>query len=447
MRKIDTDILVLGAGLSGLVAADTLCRKNLRVTVLEKEPEVGGLARTFDFCGFRFDIGGHKICFNGQRNQDYLKGILNGEELLSMKQKSRILFDGKYIVYPVNFLSILDVKKKDLARIIFEALRRDRSLKADNFENWIKLNYGPTLYRIFFKDYTEKVWGRSCSDLASVWAGKRVGSNSIFKFLKEVFIPDSTVKERTRNFFFPREGIGAFSKALEARLNGSRQIYKNVSLGRFSAEEGKLSALSFAAGNEKLEVSFKQVFSSIPIRELLETAERSFPLELNGIKEMIKYRSLILVSLIVAEGSATDWHWCYIPSKEFSFSRLYEPKFWSYDMAPFKDKTLLCAEVFCDYGDPRWQMSDYTIAGIVEKDLVAAGILRGDTAVLGTCVKRVRYAYPLLYYGYEGALDKAKGLLSGLKNIRLIGRSGSHAYYDMEECISDTVGAVESVYG
>jgi len=445
MEKIETDILIIGGGWSGLAAADFLSQEKRNIVILEKESEIGGLARTFDLGGFKFDYGGHGVFFKKDENLNYIKSIINNNSLLVLKRNIKILFNNGYIDYPPNLSSIFRIDKKYIFEIFFDMLRLDRNCEQRNFEEWAKANYGECLYRTYFKDYTEKVWGKQCSELSSDWADKRIGSNNLFKLVKAMLSGNGYCKDNRPLFYYRKNGIFSLLNLLRQRIkNKNCQVYKNVQLKQISANNEKLVSLSFILDGRQYEISFKHIISSIPIVELMKIFPYDMASSFHEALQEIKYRNLIIVSCIINRELLTNWYWCYFPSKEVLFSRIHEPKFWSKDMAP-DDNTLLCMEILCNYDDLYWNMEDEEIIKQVRSALKYTGLLNAKDAILDACVKRIKYAYPLHYNGFEKPLNQVKSFLSFFKNLYLTGRSGTHSYLDMEECLDDIRKKIKSL--
>lgn len=442
MEKIQADILILGAGWSGLVAADILSRSNKKIVILEKGPDIGGLARTIDFKGFKFDLGGHRLYFKEKENIDYLKGILGEDGLVRLKRNSKIFFDNKYIDYPASLSSIFHIDKKYIINILFDMFRPRARTKQDNFQEWVMANYGECLYQIYFKDYTEKVWGERCVDLSSDWADKRIGNNNLFSLFRNIFISGYKVKDAAPSFVYPKKGLGYLVDSLEKRISNCR-IYKNVRLGEISCEDGRLDSVSFVSGNEVFDLSFKEIISTIPIKELIAI----LPGVAEDIKQKaskeVKYRSLILAGLVIRQRLVTDWHWCYFPSRDIIFSRIHEPKFWVKGMAP-EEGTLICMEIFCNYGDSTWNTGESEIIKKITDGLFRTGLLKDKNIIADARIEKIEYAYPLHFNGFEKPLAEVKDFLRSFKNLNLLGRSGTHSYFDMEECFGNVRDAINN---
>ncbi|MBU1998328.1 MAG: FAD-dependent oxidoreductase [Candidatus Omnitrophica bacterium] len=430
-----------------MTVADSLSRSKIDTIILEKESEVGGLARTIDFKGFKFDIGGHALFIKNTKNDVYLKEIIEHNKLLTLKRRAKILFNNKYLDYPPNISSVIGMDKKYSFRIFFDMFKLRKDGHQDNFEKWIKANYGDCLYRIYFKDYTEKVWGVSCDNLSADWAGKRIGENSLFNSFCSLFKCNVYCKENRRSFYYFKDGIGLVSRVLKERVEKNKcKIYRNVSIGRFSTDNGKICSLRFTCEGSDYEIFFKKVISTIPIVELVNLFPPGNKETLKNVTEKIKYRSLILVNLILSQPIATEWYWSYFPSNEVIFSRIHEPKYWSRDMVIDQDKTMLSAEVFCDYDDSYWTMKDSEIISQTKRGLLSIGLV--DERNFGDAiVYRVKYAYPLYYVGFKEPLNDAKSLFNKFNNLYLTGRNGTHSYFDMEDCIENSRTMISSLCG
>lgn len=446
MKIIESDTLILGGGWSGLIAADLLVEKKKNIVILEKEAETGGLARTFSLDGFKFDVGGHGLFIKKNENLSYLKEITKDNELINLKRKVKVLFNNRYIDYPPNITSLFKINKKYIFNILLDMFKYKKIASHNNFEQWVKANYGECLYNIYFKDYSEKVWGKPCNELPITWADKRIGNNNLFKLFKDTFIKIGEHKDSGGFFSYPKHGIGFLSCSLEEKIrkNGCR-IYKNALLKQVSVKDDKIASLIFASEGCSFEVLFKTIISSIPIIELIRLFPESLISKVRQHLEAIKYRNLIIASFIVNKKIATNWHWCYFPSKEVLFSRVHEPKFWSMDMAPNDDKTLLCTEIFCDYENKWWAAKDEEILRQIEASTRHTKLLNNKDIITQASVKRIEYAYPLYYKGFETPLDKIKDSLGTFKNIHLVGRNGAHAYFDMEECLENVKKTVDSL--
>ncbi len=443
MHEHQTDVLILGAGWSGLVAADMLAGDRQKVVLIEKEAGIGGLARTFRAENFQFDVGGHGLHFKRKENLAYLFRLVDAPELQIQKRRARVYFQRRYLSYPPGLLSLFQINKEDLLKIILETFRKKRERRLENFEEWVRYHYGDHLFGIYFNDYTQKVWGQPCHVLSSAWAQKRIGQNKFWGMIGNLLTVRGEVKDTERHFLYPRRGIGHLVDAMERRLVGRCSIVCRASPVSFERSGRQLVALHYSANGRIQRIRFKKVLSTIPLRELSLCMPKDCLRLFSEMAGTIRYRSLVLVVLIVGRRAITDWHWCYYPDKEIIFSRVHEPKRWSGFLVSEKGRTLLCAEIFCDYDDPYWRMDEGDLFARVKDSFLKTGLLSVDDAVSGLRVERVRYAYPLHVCGSEETLDQLRDAFAFFQNLRLAGRNGTHSYFDMEECLDSVRQSVK----
>lgn len=318
---------------------------------------------------------------------------------------------------------MLGLDKRLVLKILCDYLRSNGSPPNGCFEAWVKANYGDTLFRIFFKDYTEKVWGLHCNALSSDWAEKRIGRSDLLKFIKDIFIEDGSLSEGARRFFYPQNGMTDLINSLHNAARGDCATFTGCQLKQFLARDGKLNSIVFSREGQQTEVFFKRVVSTIPVTELCKSMTGILNGHLDGASQHIRYRSLVIASVILKRSMVSDWHWCYFPASDVVFSRLHEPKLWSRALAPSDDRTMVCAEIFCNYDDELWRMSDADFLKTTVAGLQKIGLVRHDGDVEDICVKRFRYAYPLLYDGYDKFLGVVKDKISSFGNIHLAVRS------------------------
>lgn len=440
-KQKNVDLLVLGGGWSGLLAAYFFSKKGGSVLVLEKEGFVGGLARTMDIGGQKADIGGHALFIKKKENISFLKTIISERScLLQNKKKTRIYIDGKYLSYPANVDFIWKLRKRYLLPVVCDLLKPKQNNQPANFEEWVKLHYGETLFNLVFKTYSKKVWGRSCGQLSHGWADTRIGKKGLGEFFLE-----KVVKERRRKYYYPCHGIGGLAEGLLLKMGSGFRLEKNAVLQRFQAVNSRLVGLRYAGQSGEVNVNFKELISTIPLTELIPLMPGGDRPELVRYAQGIHFRSLILVYVLIERPLASDWSWCYFPSEDIVFSRVHEPKYWSSEMGG-KDRTLLCVEIFCDEGDSHWMMSQGELTRQVCDGLRRVGLLDRDESPQDYYIHRERYAYPLMYCGFERAVDGVRQWLRQYENCHLAGRSGTHSYFDMEECLEDVRRVVEKIY-
>jgi protoporphyrinogen oxidase len=295
---------------------------------------------------------------------------------------------------------------------------------------------GNVIHDLYFRDYTEKVWGLPTNSISADWAEKRIGKINRISLVKNLFNEISDNKESSRIFYYTENGIGRICDGLAGRLSGNSSIISNAKITKIDHGDHKLNYLKFEQDDEEKHLYFKNIISTIPLVLLLdyllplqEPAARDF-------KNTIRYRDLVLIFMVLNKKSILKDHWVYFPQADIPFSRLSEPKNWCPGMASV-EKTSLCAELFCNSYDSLWNKKDSELVGMVINSLARNGaIAKNDLS--NALVMRVPFAYPLLYLGYRENLNKVTEYLAHYKNLYLAGRNGTHSYYDLEECLDSS---------
>jgi len=439
--EINTDILILGAGLSGLAAADRLKEGGKKFFILEKAEREGGLAATVSYKDFKFDLGGHRLYFKKAAVKDRVERLLGPGHTLYHKRKSSIYTRGRFLKYPPTLLNGV------LYALPALRFKKHGARKTDgepaSLKDWLGRNFGSRIHDAYFKDYSLKAWGLPTEEISSIWAERRIGSLDLKKLFLDLFLPVSGVKENTGHFLYPENGIGSLTSALRNKLSDREEILTGAVPLKLTAEGGRLTALEFEQNGRRGTLKFRQLISTIPLKEF--SALIPGDPELAGAARGLRYRSLIVVFLALRKRAPLKDHWVYFQDPDVPFSRASELVNWSRGLVPegFFPVTL---EIFCTEGDEAWRKPDADIAAETFKALTAIKMFEG-AELADFKVERLPFAYPLLYLGYEKALNAVNGALGRYTNLELCGRSGAHSYYDMEECLLDADRAAASVAG
>lgn len=422
-KPINTDMekknIIIGAGLSGLSCGWVLKDKCI---ILEKQPCIGGLAATKELPGFKFDLGGHRLFTCNPSIVEFVRDLLPGE-ILEAYRKSKIYKDGKFIYYPLRVSVVFQLNPLEIALSFFSYIyRKIKPLKEFSFEERAINNFGDYLYKLFFRDYTKKVWGISCENISKELVDIRLQRVSLMRVIKHAFIKDGNVKSFTDRLLYPKDGIGKISESLSKGLD----IRLNDEVTSLICSNGRIEK---AIVNNSEEFDCKNIVSTMPITKLIDFFNA--PVDIKKAAGDLKYRSLICAFLTLNRENYTNNHWIYLPGKHIS-GRLHEPKNWSPNMAP-ENKTGICAEIFCSKDDDIWKMTDTEIAHQVVRELP----LLEKFEIENHFVTRVEYAYPVYDINYRKNIGKVKSYLSSYKNLFLLGRSGSFRYINMDTCLEE----------
>jgi len=442
--------VIIGGGPAGLSAGYVLSRNKQKVTVFEKGKQPGGLAMTLNWKGFLFDVGGHRFFTKNDEINDFVEKLMK-TELIDVNRISRIYFGSKYFDYPLkpfNALLNLGTRKTIVASFDYLIVQIKKCLgmsrKDVSFEDWITNRFGNALYRFFFKDYTEKVWGIPCSELSADWASQRIKGMSLFEVVKNAFSfrKKDSPKSLIEKFKFPKKGIGRISEKLSEEIQKSgNRVELNSEVKRIFHSNGRITAVE--VDGKKVEAD--EFLSSMPVTELILRMTPALPKEIIGLAKSLRYRDWMSVNLLMKQKRVTDDTWIYVHDKEISFGRIQQWANWSEAMTA-GNRGSITFEIFANEGDKFWNMPDDKLISLVKTDVSRIGFM--NSSLLGEgFVLRVKKAYPVYDIGYQEKVDKIKAYLKKFSNLQLIGRYGTFRYNNMDHSIEIGLRAAENVLG
>ncbi|HEV2415807.1 MAG TPA: NAD(P)/FAD-dependent oxidoreductase, partial [Candidatus Dormibacteraeota bacterium] len=433
-----------GAGPAGLTAAYELMKHDVPITVLEKDPkQVGGLARTVEHNGYRFDIGGHRFFSKNQEVEDLWTEIL-GAEMLTRGRLSRIYYRGRFFAYPIKaFNALWNLGPIEAARCIASyAWARIHPVKdPKTLEDWVRNQFGRRLFTIFFKTYTEKVWGISTKELSADWAAQRIKSLDLWVVLKTALLPGRKAKGRGEivttlidNFRYPRRGPGQMWERVAEIAEQKRQpVLLDRSVTAINHDRGKVQSITTTDAKGHAETFGGTHFvSSIPIRELIARLEPPAPASVRRAADSLGYRDFISIALIIDRADVFPDNWIYIHDPGVRVGRIQNFKNWSPDMVPDQSKTCLGLEYFCFEGDGLWMMPDGELIALAKEELARLGMCSPAEIVDGVVVRQ-RKAYPVYDDAYQVNVAVVRDYLAkALPNLFLAGRNGMHKYNNQD---------------
>src|SRR2546426_3858816 len=441
-------VVVIGAGPAGLTAARELTKAGLRPVVIEKRARVGGLARTEIFKGFRFDMGGHRFFTKVEEVKKIWREVL-GQDFLQRPRLSRIYYNRRFFYYPLRPLNaLLKLGPFVAARIVLSYLRWQffPHPREDTFEQWVTNRFGRRLFRIFFKTYTEKVWGIPCSELRAEWAAQRIKDLSLKTALLHMLVrPRTTIRTLIEEFEYPRLGPGMIWEAVAADIQRHRAVLRLesevVSVRRTGHRVD--GVVVRAAGREEL-IEGAHFISSMPVTELVAKLSPAPPAEVRAAAAKLVYRDFLTVCLIVRKPALFADNWIYVHSPEVQVGRIQNFKNWSPDMVPDAGKTSLGLEYFCAENDSLWNMPDAELVELGKRELEQIGLARAADVEDG-CVFRNEKAYPVYDAGYRDCLATVRAFVDGLENLQTIGRNGLHRYNNQDHAMLTGVLAARNL--
>ena len=449
--KQDKKVIIIGGGPAGLTAAYELNKHGIRSEVFEKDNIVGGISRTVNYKGYRFDIGGHRFFTKVKVVQDMWDEVLQNEFLLRGRL-SRIYYKRKFFSYPFEVKNaVFGLGVFNSMTIVLSYLKAQIfPIKPENtFEHWITNRFGYRLYKIFFKTYTEKVWGIPCSQISSEWAAQRIRGLSLFSALKNALLKQpaankDVIKTLINSFHYPKMGPGMmWEKVRDLVEQGLSTVHMNSGVDKIYWEDGKI--VSIFSENTK-SVQGTDFISSMPIRELIAKLDPAAPKDIIEASQKLNYRDFITVALIIDKEDIFKDNWIYIHDPAVNVGRIQNFKNWSPFMVPDPKKTCLGLEYFCFEDDNFWSMSDEKLIELAKEELQLLGFATKSQISDGTVV-RMPKAYPVYDDEYKAALNTVKGFLANICNIQLVGRNGMHKYNNQDHSMLTSILAVRNILG
>lgn len=445
--------VIAGGGPAGLTAAYELSRHGHACVVLESDPHtVGGISRTDEYKGYRFDIGGHRFFSKSEEVNTLWREIL-GEEFLTRPRLSRIYYDRKFFHYPLKPWDALSkLGPIRAARILLSYLAaRARPIQPErSFEDWVVNRFGRMLFDIFFKTYTEKVWGMPTSEISADWAAQRIKGLSLVRAVMSALLPGKggVVKTLIDQFHYPRLGPGQMWEAARDKIlaqGGEVHMDRRV----ISIEHDGSKIVGFGAADTHGRTSRyagKQFLSTLPIRALIRAMTPRPPQEVCEAANALRYRDFLTVVLIVDQPSSFPDNWIYIHEPNVRLGRVQNFKNWSPSLVPDPTKTSLGLEYFCFENDDLWSMTDQELIELGRREIDSIGLVSSRKVIDG-CVVRMPKAYPVYDDAYQSHLAIIRAWLSRFDNLQLAGRNGMHKYNNQDHSMMTALLAARSILG
>jgi protoporphyrinogen oxidase len=447
-RIAENQVVIIGAGPAGLTAAYELAKLNRRPVLLEKDNQVGGLARTESYRGFYFDMGGHRFFTKVEEVKRMWHEIL-GQDFVRRPRLSRIYYNGKFFDYPLKPINALfGLGFWESIRIALSYLRWQIApyRYEESFEQWVTNRFGKRLFEIFFKSYTEKVWGISCAELKAEWAAQRIKDLSLKTVLLSMFLkPKNTIRTLIDQFDYPRRGPGMMWNGVKDTIEkrgGEVRVNTGV-IGIHRNGKGIESVVVGSNGHRET-IHGTHFISSMPVTEFINKLDPPAPPAVLKAAEKLKYRDFLTVCLIVNKPDLFPDNWIYIHDPEVKVGRIQNFKNWSLDMVPDPMKTSLGLEYFCTEGDELRNMPDADLVELGRRELDCIG-LASPADIEDGCVFRVPKAYPIYDSDYRDYLAIVRDFVGSLENYQTIGRNGLHRYNNQDHAMVTGMMAVRNV--
>lgn len=480
--------IIIGAGPAGLTAAfELLTRTDITPIVLETEDYVGGISRTANYKGNRIDIGGHRFFSKSDRVMDWWRARMpiefsNGNQpdprkidrvMLVRNRKSRIYFLRKFFDYPLQFngatignLGPVRIFKMGTS-YVWAMLTAKKDPK--NLEEFFISRFGRELYQTFFKSYTEKVWGESCSNISAEWGAQRVKGLSILTalahFVKGFFKKKSkgtdlgqkdTETSLIEEFLYPKFGPGQMWEAVaDEVVKRGGTLLKKHRVTRLHAASDRVTTVDVVdletGETQTLEADY--VFSTMPVKDLIASLDADIPANVQQVTDGLMYRDFITVGLLLEKLKVSEPgpngprpitdNWIYIQEPDVTVGRLQLFNNWSPYMVADQSKTWIGMEFFCYERDPVWSKPDDEMIALAKAELAKIGII-DEADVLDATVIHMPKTYPA-YFGTYDRFDEIRKYVDHFANLFLVGRNGMHKYNNQDHSMLTAMTAVDNI--
>jgi protoporphyrinogen oxidase len=451
-------VIIIGAGPAGLTAAYLLAKENIPVTVLEADPQyVGGIARTVVYKDYCFDIGGHRFFSKAKEVEDFWTEILP-DDMLDRPRSSRIFYKQKFFSYPLNASEVLlKLGVIESAMCFFSYLKaRVRPVKNPlTFRQWVTNHFGQRLFNIFFKTYTEKVWGMSCDEISADWAAQRIKGLSLWSAMVNAIMPrrkpknnQSVIKTLIDTFRYPRKGPGMLWEVCAAKtqaLGGQVLLNSRVTRSLYNETDKTWQVEYIDNQGNTQKVAGTHIISSAPMQELVESYLPEVSNQVSQAAKKLKYRDFLIVVLILKEKNQFSDNWVYIHDPAVDVARIQNFKSWSPEMVPDQATCCYGMEYFCFEGDGIWASKESELIAKATQELIHIGLASAED-ILDGCVVRQPKAYPVYDDEYKENVAIIRDAL-GKKypSLSLVGRNGMHKYNNQDHAMMTAMLTVKNI--
>lgn len=453
-------VVIIGAGPAGLTAAYLLTQHHIPVTVLESDPTyVGGIARTVNYKNYCFDIGGHRF-FSKSPEVEALWTEILPHDMLERPRSSRIFYRKQFFSYPLKAfeaLRKLGIIESTLCVFSYLKAKVRPTKQPHNFTEWVTNHFGSRLFNIFFKSYTEKVWGMPCDEISADWAAQRIKGLSLTSAVLNALFPTSkrrdpskpVIKTLIDHFRYPRKGPGMLWEACaeKIKLSGGKVLLgQAVERCEYDVASKQWTVHSRDAHNQTQSYAATHVISSAPLRELVtHYLQPNSSQSATQAAEQLQYRDFLIVVLILKDKQLFSDNWIYVHDNQVDVARIQNFKSWSPEMVPVEGTCSYGMEYFCFKGDALWDASDDVLIAKATKEIVKLGLATKDD-ILDGCVVRQAKAYPVYDNDYQTHVETIRDVLEQeFPSLYLIGRNGMHKYNNQDHAMMTAMLTVKNI--
>lgn len=429
-------VIIIGAGPAGLTAAYQLIKLGHPVTLIESTNQVGGMSRSLEMFGQIVDCGPHRFFTSDKIVNDFFHEIV-GDNFTVVNRLTRIYYRNKFFDYPLKIGNVIrNISIFELTHILFSYfwIRIFPNKSVKTFEDWVTNKFGEKLFGMFFKSYTEKLWGINCNQIDADWASQRIKKLSLWEALISSIKGNKNNKHKTLVdvFAYPYKGTGATYNEIAHRFEklGGKILF-GQKIERFMEQDSKITEIITQNGE-----SFKAdwIVSTMPMTSLIQGLS-NVPQQILDYTRKLYFRNTTLVYLEINSNQLFPDNWIYIHSPEVTHGRITNFRNWCPTLTNEKSTSILCLEFWSFDSDPLWQKSDEELSQLAHRELLMLNLISNNDLVLNSKVIKIPKCYPVYETGYMENLNPIIDYLNTISNLKLIGRYGSFKYNNQDHSI------------
>jgi protoporphyrinogen oxidase len=429
-------VIIIGAGPAGLTAAYQLIKLGHPVTLIESTNQVGGMSRSLEMFGQIVDCGPHRFFTSDKIVNDFFHEIV-GDNFTVVNRLTRIYYRNKFFDYPLKIGNVIrNISIFELTHILFSYfwIRIFPNKSVKTFEDWVTNKFGEKLFGMFFKSYTEKLWGINCNQIDADWASQRIKKLSLWEALISSIKGNKNNKHKTLVdvFAYPYKGTGAIYNEIAHRFEKlGGKILLGQKIERFIEQDSKINEIITQNGE-----SFKAdwIVSTMPMTSLIQGLS-NVPQQILDYTRKLYFRNTTLVYLEINSNQLFPDNWIYIHSPEVTHGRITNFRNWCPTLTNEKSTSILCLEFWSFDSDPLWQKSDEELSQLAHRELLMLNLISNNDLVLNSKVIKIPKCYPVYETGYMENLNPIIDYLNTISNLKLIGRYGSFKYNNQDHSI------------
>lgn len=430
-------IIIIGAGPAGLSCAYALSKKGVEVEIYEASEFVGGMSRSFDLWGQRVDLGPHRFFSKEKRINQFFTEILDGE-YTAINRLTRIYYKNRFFQYPLKFTNVLfNLNPFTIIRILWDyILQRLNPIKNPvTFEAWVTNRFGKKLYEIFFKSYSEKLWGIPCSKIDADWAAQRIKTLSLIGAVISAIKGNAGNKHKTLvdEFSYPKYGTGLlYEKCADRIKQNGGAIHLNKPVKRVLVNESNIANGIELSDGGQAQADF--VISTMPFTTLIKGLDRT-PQNVKDAASQLYFRNTILVYLEIDGIDLFEDNWIYVHSPDVKHGRITNFRNWCPTLYGDKKTSIICLEFWAFEQDDIWSMADEELTQIAKEEIKKLDLIPTSMKVLNSKVIKIPRCYPVYETGYQEPLKILENYIDSIDKLIPIGRYGSFKYNNQDHSI------------